>query len=475
MLAVVTLAGCGVVGKDAATPGVEMPAAYSGLSPSAGSPQGVRTRGGRALPGVEIAAWWRRFDDPTLNELVERGLSANHDLRLALSAVRESRALLGEAASGRWPAVDAPGSVQRQRFSENVQNSFPGAGEASTAWRAGLDASWEIDLWGGVRRGVEAARADMLASEEGARGVRVSVAAEIARNYIDLRSAQQRLMVLDRAVAAQEQTLRLTAERVRTGIAPEVEVSQARSRLANRRALRPALSSQERAANHRLCVLLGVAPGALDAELGKPAEIPRLASAASEIEVGLPSELLLRRPDLRAAERRVRAATARIGVAEADLFPRFSLTGALGVEADRASRLTDSGSEFWNVGPTVRWNIFDAGRIRARINAAEEREKQALIGFERAALVALEDVENALSLLRHEQDRTAHLREAREASARALELSRARYAAGLGDLLDVLDSEQQFHDAEDQERASEAAVSAAVLGVYKSLGGGWGG
>jgi len=462
LIALAGLCGCRAVGPDYTPPKTDMPALYANeMLP--GTTQGART------PDEAIARWWTLLDDPALTVLIERALAANHDVRLATARLREARAILGITESDLLPSVDASGSASRSQFSDRTNQGFGPTGEQNF-FRVGLDASWEIDVFGGVRRSVEAAGADAEAAAENRAAVWVSLAAEVALNYIELRSAQQRIAVTDKNIHAQGETLDLTRSRASAGLAAELEVAQAQSQLALRRAQRPPLVIAERAAAHRLGVLLGVHPESVLEELSRPAPLP---ASTADIAIGIPSDLLRRRPDIRAAERRIAGATARIGVATADLFPRFSLTGSFGFETEELDGFGYSDSRAWSVGPAVRFNLFDRSRTRRAIEAASAREEQALILYEQTVLQALEETENTLVRLAQERLRASALRDAVDASERAVAFADERYRSGVGDFLNVLESQRLLYDAEDQLVQSSANETAAIVSLFKALGGGW--
>lgn len=465
------LAGC-TVGPNYTRPETPMPESFgaasladaldtvkadAALSPDPDSP-------------TAIASWWRSLGDPALDSLVARAIEGNRDLRVARLRVREARALRGIEDSRRFPTVDTRASAERSRQSET--QGQPGVGQDDqNLFSLGLDASWEIDVFGGIRRGVEASDADLAATIEGERAVLVSLVAEVARNYVELREFQNRRGVSDRSIRVQDDTVDLAQSRLTAGLAAELEVAQARTQAATRRSQRPPLLAGERGSMHRLAVLLGEHPSALVAELAPTGQIPR---AGDRIGLGMPSELLRRRPDIRRAERGIAAASARIGIATSDLFPKFSLTGSFGLRSEELDPLLDMSSRQWSIGPSVRWNLFDAGRIRNNIEAASERERQAFASYEQTVLVALEETENALTQLTTEQSRNRALADAVTHARRAVQLADERYRSGIGDFLDVLDSQRLQYDAEDQLVASDATVTQAVIALYKALGGGWG-
>ncbi len=458
----IALAGC-TVGPNYTKPEIKTPEAFASLD----SGSGVKSSATSVEPGA-LSYWWRTLGDEQLASLIDRAVANNLDLKLAEARLREARALRGVSESALYPSVDATGSAERRRNSENTGQ--PGFTGTRNTFRTGAEASWELDLWGGVRRDVEASRADVEASAEDKQAILVSIVAEVATNYVQLRAAQQRQLVSDNAIKTQGETVELTRSRLDAGLAAELEVAQSQALLATRRSQKPPLATSERSAMHRLGVLLGQSPAALAEELAVKREIPQI---SGDIAVGIPSDLLRRRPDIRQAERRIAAASARIGVATADLFPRFSLTGNFGFESSQAEDLFDASSRTWGFGPSVRWNIFDAGRIRRLIDAANEREKQALISYEQTILTSLEDVENALVRLTNEQARNQALIDAVNANKRAVALADERYRSGVGDFLNVLESQRQLYDAEDQAVLSKAEVTTAVVSLYRALGGGW--
>lgn len=466
LLVPLTMTGCKAVGPDFVKPTVKTPIAYRSLG--AGDGQPIKANPSVPTPEV-LATWWKQFNDPALNSLMERAVNQNIDLKVAAERVREARALRGVADSARFPELNSNGSIGRSRQSSNTGQ--PGLGNKdNNLFEAGLDASWEIDVFGGVRRGVEAADNDLLASQEDQRAVLVSVLSEIARNYIELRGFQQRAAVAERTIKAQGETVSLTTSRLDAGIANELEVSQSKAQLATREAAIPLFRLGERQAIYRLSVLLGSEPGSLVEELSAVGPIPAL---PPEISVGLPADLLRRRPDIRAAERRIAAATARIGVATSDLYPKFSLNGTFGLQSEEADKFFNMDSRFWSIGPRAQWSIFNAGRVRQNIAAASSREKQQLLSFEQNVLTALEDVENSLTSLSFEQQRLTILNRATDANRRSLELATDRYRNGLGDFLNVLDSQKALFDSEDQLVQSQTSVARSVISLYKALGGGW--
>jgi len=416
----------------------------------------------------DLGQWWQRLDDPVLDGLIARASRQNLDLRQAVARLAESRALRGGSAALRWPTLDAQAGYERRSDSENTP--FGAFATDFDRFTLGLDSSWEIDLWGRVRRAVEAADADVESSHETVRAVLVSVAAETATDYVQLRAVQERLRIARDNIALQEQTLALVRTRFESGLVGERDVSQAASNLAATRARVPLLEAAQRTAENRLAVLLGLPPGSLAGELSAVRGVP---VPPATVAVGVPRDVVRRRPDVRAAERALAAETARIGVAEADLYPRLSLLGSIGLESDRLSDLVDSGSGVLAVGPRVRFNLFDAGAVRSRIAAQGARAAQALVRFEQAVLVALEEAENAMTAFVREQARAVQLAEAATQARAAATFARTQYEEGLTDFQAVLDSERAVAELEDQVAESRASITADLIALYKALGGGW--
>jgi NodT family efflux transporter outer membrane factor (OMF) lipoprotein len=336
--------------------------------------------------------------------------------------------------------------------------------------RFGVDASWEIDVFGRIRRAVEASNAELAAAVEDYHDTRVILLAEVAATYVDLRTAQLRLAYARENAEIQRGSLRLTTDRNRAGLVPDLDVRQAELGLAGTEAAIPSLEQQEREAIHRLSVLQGRPPGDLAAELLAVRPIPQ---PPERVLVGAPADLLRRRPDIRAAERRVAAQTARIGVATADLYPRFSLLGSFSFDALDAAKLFTGDAAAFSVGPAVRWNLFDGGRVRALIAAEEVRAQQSVTRYESTVLRALEETENAIVAFEREQERRDLLRRAVTAAAEALDLVRTLYRIGLTDFQNVLDTQRSLTVQQDELAVSEGLVTLNLIRIYRALGGGW--
>jgi NodT family efflux transporter outer membrane factor (OMF) lipoprotein len=438
---------------------------------------------------VDFARWWTTFNDPLLNSLIDRAAAGNLDLKIAQARIREARAQRGIVSAGSYPSVDSNASYRRSRTSENAF-SFNGAGAPDSAggsvgntfgaftppgattdlFQTGFDASWEIDVFGGVRRDVQAADADIAAQIEGRRDTLISLFAEVARNYLELRGFQQQIEIAVRNVKIQQDAADVAKSKARLAGGSELDVARAEAQVASTKAEIPALQTLRDQAAHRLGVLLGREPRSLITELQ---QVQPISQGPPAIPPGLPSELLRRRPDIRRAERELAAASARIGVATADLYPKFSITAALGLQSEQFSHLADWRSRFWNIAPGVSWNLFDAGRIRANIQVQDERERQALYRYQQNILTALEDVENALTAHAKEQSRRELLQESVDRSRRAVELANTLYQGGARDFLNVIDAQRALALAEDQLVQSDRLIGTDLVALYKALGGGW--
>jgi multidrug efflux system outer membrane protein len=412
------------------------------------------------------ADWWKQFNDPTLDALIARAAKNAPDLKIALAHLNEARAQLGTARSQQWPDVETGASYTRSR------GQTPGVSEqrtTTTAYQAGFDASWELDLFGGVRRGVEAARADSDAAAASLQDAQVTLFAEVARNYFDLRGAQLRIGVAERDIANQRQALELIQSRAALGTGSEQDVASARARLAGVEATLPLLTTQAQADTFRLAVLLGERPGALDIDLSATHFQPIDAS----LPIGNADDVLKRRPDVRIAERQYAAATARIGVAKAEWFPHVTLGGFLGFLAGRSNDFGSPSTRAWSVAPSISWSGLNVQRVRSGVKASEAQADAALANYQRTVLRALEDVDNALVGYNEQRVRVQHLLEQADQSARAATLAKIRYDAGAIDYLELLDAQRTQLAADDQLAEAEAGINLHAIALYKALGGGW--
>ncbi len=462
----VTLAGC-AVGPDYKRPEAKVPEIWDGqnvVTPA----QPSKT----APTPVELVDWWNAFKDASLSSLVEMAVRANLDLRLAEARIRQARAARGVAGAPLWPQVNATALYQRSQGSSEAGGggAIATAGGLRNLWQAGLDASWEIDIFGGTRRGIEAATADLQAAVEDRRDVLVTLVGDVGNNYITLRGLQQQVEIARKNLKAQQRTTEITRKRFEAGFVGALDVANAKAQVATTEATIPALESLARAAIYSLGVLLGREPAALAKELERAGSIP---PTPPEIPVGLPSDLLRRRPDIRRAEAQVHAATARIGVATADLFPKFNLAGSFGFSASDVTRIDRWTSNFWSWGPTVTWPIFAGGRIYWNIKVQNALQEQALLTYEKTVLTALKDVETALVAYAKEQETRRSLTEAVVNNRKAVDLATTLYLAGKSDFLNVLIAQRSLFATEDALAQSTRTVDTNLISLYKALGGGW--
>jgi multidrug efflux system outer membrane protein len=414
------------------------------------------------------ALWWQQFEDPELNELVGRALTANLDLRSAHDRVKAARAVFVERNLDYAPHVQLDATYSH---SDEQQPGFGGNRFNIQSDSLGFDATWEIDLFGHVRRSVEAARADLGAERASYQDAQVMVAAEVARNYFELRGAQKRLNVARENLDSERQTLELTQLLEEAGRGSQLDVQRARARLKATEASIPPLDATEKQAGYRLAVLLAQRPGTLDQEL-RPAEV---ATYAKALPIGDAGDLLRRRPDVRAAERELAAATARVGVATADLFPRVNVTGFVGFLSGDVGRLFNATSagdaRAWSIAPSLSWAAFDFGSVRARLRASEAQSDAAAANYEQVVLTALEDTENSFVAYSTRQAQLKSLSEQVAASKRAADLAEIQYREGVADFLVLLDAQRTQLDAEDSVAQAQTGVNVAVVSIYKALGG----
>lgn len=419
------------------------------------------------------AAWWTRFGDPLLTELVEVAISGNKDLEEAAARLGEARASRDAVLGGRAPQVAASAAATRNRLSENgllPVGRVPGLGPDVDIYDAGFDASWEIDLWGRMKRASQGAEARAQSAEEARRAVVIQVIAEVVRTYIDLRAAQSLWANAIADANAQQEIARLVAERLRVGLASRFDLVRAQAQARATAATIPGYEGDAAAAAFRLALLLGKRPEELYDRLRQPGSLPQV---NFEIRAGLRSDLLRRRPDIRQEERDLAASTADIGVATADLFPRFSLFGGIGQQAREPGDLFSADSLRFQFGPSLRWPIFSGGRIRAQIRAADARADVAMARYERAVLSALADSETAINRYASAGRTRLERNEARAVAAEAVSLARKRYLAGEDDLTALLQAQTSFTAADRLSIQASTAELQQLTTLYKSLGGGW--
>jgi multidrug efflux system outer membrane protein len=466
LVAASLLAGC-TAGPNYRPPETPVPGQFAEAGSAAG------------MSDAELASWWSGFGDPELSELVNRALAQNLDVETAAARIREARAREAVAGASGLPEVDAQGSVTRQRISEHAIPVPPGGGQQGgsfglpgsefTTWRVGFDASWEIDLFGKTRRSVEAARARTGEAIWNRRDLQVTAVAEVAKAYFQLRTLQERTATAEAELARQQRFERLVAARARGGLVTGQDLEQQRSEASAAAAAIPALQAQADAQIHALGVLTGETPEALVAELSQPKALP----AALSVPAGVPSDLLRRRPDIRAAERELAASTADIGVAVADLYPRFSLTAAPALVSTALATLLEWGSRSFSTGAALDWPLFNGGRTHGNIAVANARQEQALIAYRKAVLGALQDVEDSLSRTEADRRQLADLGAALTNATRAEDIARTRYRGGLVTLTDVLAAQARRLKLEDQVTETRGALARDTAALFKALGGGW--
>ena len=426
-----------------------------------------------AADTTDLEMWWVSFNDSLLTELIKRSEFGNLDLQAAVGRVAEARAIRGQAKGGYSYQKLSENGLQGAQAGQPGNGGAPGSSLLSDpfdSWNAGLSLSWEIDLFGRVRRTVEAADAQLQASIEDYRDVLVTLYAEVGSAYVDARAFQTRLDFATRNVAAQENSLELTRDRFNAGLTSALDVAQAEQNLAQTQSSIPALEIGLEAALNRLAVLLGEAPGSLHDELQEPIGLPQ---PDDKVAYGIPADLLRRRPDIRQAERLLASQTARIGIATADLYPTLSLGGTVGLEALDFDDLGDGGSGFWSIVPKISWPIFTGGKIRNRIRAEEARTAQALAAYEQTVLRALEEVQNALVAYGQEKLRRDRLQAAVDASQRAVDLVETQYLSGLTNFQNFLDSQRSLFQQQDLLAESSGQVRNNLIALNRALGGGW--
>ena len=413
--------------------------------------------------------FWKGFNDPQLDELIESALAANHDIRIAQSRLAEARALRGETRLDLAPTITASGGHTESRASVR-QQPLPGIDRDQDYYDASFDASWELDLFGRVRRGIEAQSAEVNASIAGVENAQVSVTAEVARSYFELRGAQHQLDVARRNTTNQRNSLELTNARLEAGRGTELDTSRAQAQLSATLSTIPDFEAAVTRSILRIGVLTGNSPEALLDKLSETKPLPALPATQP---IGTPEALLRRRPDIRIAENQLAAATARVGVAVGDLFPRISLVGSWGFDATNSGDLGNGDSEAYSFGPSIRWAAFDLGRVRQRIKQREAATDGALARYEQTVLRALEETDASMTDYVKSLAKQEHLRQSASASANAAMLARARFDNGAADFLTVLDAERTMLEAEDRLARTETQTATSLLAMYKALGGGF--
>jgi multidrug efflux system outer membrane protein len=450
--------GCSV-GPDYKKPEMKVPAEFQSTSPNI-----------EAGVSGDLSKWWMNLDDPVLNSLVDKVMQGNLDLKIAGDRIAQAQAIRGIVSAADKPEIDADASAMRESYSLNSLFGPFLPNRRYNDYIGGFNARWELDLFGKTARSIEAAEAGIDAAKENRRAVMVAMSAGAAKQYILVRQLQKQIEVANNNIQIQQDTLDVIEQRFKAGLVNELVLQQAKAQLEVTRSVLPRLDTALQQAIHRIGILTGQEPRALEKQLVVVGPIP---ATKPMVPIGLPSELLTRRPDIRAAERNLAAATANIGVATADLFPRFSLTGALGQESTNSGSITGGDSRFWSLASGFSWPVLDFGRIRANIRLQDARQQQALNLYTKSILTALEDVENALVAYGNEQQRLRLLEAGTEANRKSVELATQRYQKGLVDFLNVLDAQRQLYQSEDALAVSRGRLALSLIALYESLGGGW--
>lgn len=469
------LAGC-AVGPDYQPPHAQTPDSYRDLPSQEAS---------KPLSAATNPLWWKSFNDPLLDSLINRAIADNLTLQQAVLRIAGAREQLVQAGGGLFPSLSGSAKMTRQQLGlkgllesngvydkvdSDVADQLNGLTHSVNLYQGSFDASWELDLWGKVRRQIEMANAQQQAAIEQRNDALVSLQAEVARAYLQLRGAQAVLQTLQEQITIAQQTSELTQSQQRNGMAPLTDVENARAQLSSLNAQLPQYQAQERQAMNGLAVLLGKSPGALDSELASVKPLPALPKLVS---VGIPSTLARRRPDIRQAEATLHAQTANIGVAVAELFPSLSLTGQLGVRNTDASYLDNWSSHFYNIGPSLSIPIFQGGQRVSSVKLARAQQANAALAYRQTVLTALQDVENALVSYRADQQQVTALDETTGALQRAFDLATDSYRQGISTFLDVLDAQRQLAQAQAQSTQARMQTALDLVALYKALGGGW--
>ena len=468
-LSLLALAGC-AVGPNFKPPATQVPDSYYSLEKTKAAPASQVTPDPAAL-----MRWWQGFHDPILDSLVQLALSGNLDLKQAEARIRQARAARGIAVAGVFPQVN--GSALYQRSHSSSQTVGPGGGTSVSTlapfqelFQAGLDASWELDVFGGTRRNIEAATADLTAAVEDRRDVLVTLVGEVGTDYLTLRGLQDQIAIAKKNLVAQQKTAGITHKRYEAGFVGKLDVANADAQVATTQSTIPVLESSAQANIYSIGVLLGKEPAFLAKDLERPGPIP---PTPPKVPVGLPSELLRRRPDIRRAEAQIHAATARIGVAVADLFPKFNLAGSLGWAANDINKIGTQNSKFWSFSPSVTWPVFAGGKILWNIKVQNALEEQALLTYQQTVLTALKEVETALVAYVKEQEHRQSLAQAVASNRQAVDLAMTLYVAGKTDFLNVLTAQLALFSTENALAQSTSALDTDLVALYKALGGGW--
>jgi NodT family efflux transporter outer membrane factor (OMF) lipoprotein len=468
-LLTIILSSCTMVGPDFSRPPAPLSDSW-----------GYDSESGLSIDSQSLADWWRKFDDPTLNSLIDQAYQQNLDLQIAGLRIIEARAQLGIATGNLYPQQQIVGAgFGTTGASRNTANTSSGDLNYTDV-SGGFDAAWELDLWGKLRRGVQSADAKLLASIADYDDFLVSLTGEVARAYILVRTLEERIQFSQANVAIQQRSLEIAENRFDGGLVPELDVQQAANLLANTKAILPALRASLRQTKNGLGILLGILPQKVDESLSASGKIP---TAPASVAVGIPAELLRRRPDVRQAELRAIAQSSLIGVAKADLYPHFTLLGSVGLRASDSTLTRTGGSNHGDLfdgnsveyfaGPAIGWDIFNYGRIKNQVRVEDARLQQLLINYQNSVLRAAREVEDALAGMINDRQQLFFLQQATAAAQRSVELANLQYREGLVDFQRVLDTQRGLTDAQDRSTATRGSVALSMVEVYKALGGGW--
>lgn len=450
-LIILSITACAKVGPDYRPPVMEMPEKWhTGLSDKL-TPETDHS---------DIVNWWKSFDDPVLEDLIRRAVANNLSLKEAFTRLNEARLRRGISKADQYPTVSSSASGTRSHSSHN----------SSEMYQAGVDSSWEIDIFGGIRRSLEASDADLESANASLNDVLVSLTAEVASNYVNLRLYQAEMDVTNSNLKAQEETYEIVTWRFKAGLVTELDLKKSEYTLEQTRSQIPALQSRIDQAQNRIAVLLGVNPGIMKEELSNVKPVPVLKDA---IKTGIPADLLRQRPDLKKAERDLAAQTARIGAAVSDLYPKITLSGSIKVNASSAGSLFDSDSLTSSIGPSISWPVFRAGAIRKNIEIQSTMAERLLIQYKALVLSAVEEVENALASCIYEKMKETSLKKALDAATVAFKLSRMQYVSGLVDFQVLLEAQRTLLSLQDQVTQNEGQITLNFITLYKTLGGGW--
>ena len=477
------MAGC-KVGPNYHKPEIAMPDTF------------VESKAGEDISDKDLCSWWKHWNDPLLNSLVQEAVEGNFDLQIALEKIIEARSYYRIESSYLGPAINLNALATRSRFSQNIftttsdleaigAGSPPGGGGTSTAtpkgsffgtplqnfFQVGFDAVWELDIWGSLRRTQKAAEEEWEAVQMQAQDVLLTTISEVVRGYVTIRSLQQQIEVLEKKITVEKRNLVLIGFLEKAGLDSQRPVEEMAIALEKDLANMPVLETSYKQTIFALSVLLGRQPESL---LATFVEVKPIPNSFGKVPGGLPSDLLRRRPDIRAAERQLAAATERIGVAISDYFPQISLTGnAFGYESNKQNNWIMPGARYWTIGPNVQWNLLNFGATRAQVSMADSSQRQALLSYEQVIIESLQDVEGALVAYFDEQKRATHLLEEKEASCRFWQLTDDLFKAGLTDEMEVLQAQNNMLDKETACLQSEQALASDLVALYKALGGDW--